>query len=315
MNNNPYYSVSEYYKDTYGEKVYKLPIKLSLTCPNRDGACGLGGCIFCSESGGSFENLPSFLTVNQQLEKNKDYIGSRYKAKKFIAYFQNFSNTYMSLEEFKEVIRACNKDYIVAISISTRSDCVSRDKLVFLDEFRRKTGIDITFELGLQTANYRSLDILNRGESLADYILAVNMLNEYKIRVCTHVILSLPWDDIRDVVETARIINALGVKEIKIHSLFIVRNTKLAQMYEENKIQMISKEEYENNVIEFLRYIDKDVAIARIVGRAPKEETIFCNWDTSWWKIRDEIIQTMNDKGIVQGDKSKKIIYDKIKED
>lgn len=315
MNNNPYYSVSEYYKDTYGEKVYKLPIKLSLTCPNRDGACGLGGCIFCSESGGSFENLPSFLTVNQQLEKNKDYIGSRYKAKKFIAYFQNFSNTYMSLEEFKEVIRACNKDYIVAISISTRSDCVSRDKLVFLDEFRRKTGIDITFELGLQTANYRSLDILNRGESLADYILAVNMLNEYKIRVCTHVILSLPWDDIRDVVETARIINALGVKEIKIHSLFIVRNTKLAQMYEENKIQMISKEDYENNVIEFLRYIDKDVAIARIVGRAPKEETIFCNWDTSWWKIRDEIIQTMNDKGIVQGDKSKKIIYDKIKED
>lgn len=315
MNNNPYYSVGEYYKDTYGEKVYKLPIKLSLTCPNRDGACGLGGCIFCSESGGSFENLPSFLTVNQQLEKNKDYIGSRYKAKKFIAYFQNFSNTYMGLEDFKEVIRACNKDYIVAISISTRSDCVSRDKLVFLDEFRRETGIDITFELGLQTANYRSLDILNRGESLADFIFAVNLLNEYNIRVCTHVILSLPWDGIRDVVETARIVNALGVEEIKIHSLFIVRNTKLAKMYEENKIKMISKDEYENNVIEFLRYIDRDVAVARIVGRAPKDETIFCNWDTSRWKIRDEIIQTMNDRGIVQGDKSKKIIYDKIKED
>lgn len=315
MNNNPYYSVGEYYKDTYGEKVYKLPIKLSLTCPNRDGACGLGGCIFCSESGGSFENLPSYLTVNQQLERNKDYIGSRYKAKKFIAYFQNFSNTYMSLEDFKEVIRACNKDYIVAISISTRSDCVSRDKLVFLDEFRRETGIDITFELGLQTANYRSLDILNRGESLADFIFAVNLLNEYNIRVCTHVILSLPWDGIRDVIETARIVNALGVKEIKIHSLFIVRNTKLAKMYEENKIKMISKDEYENNVIEFLRYIDRDVAVARIVGRAPKDETIFCNWDTSWWKIRDEIIQNMNDRGIVQGDKSKKIIYDKIEED
>lgn len=315
MNNNPYYSVSEYYKDTYGEKVYKLPIKLSLTCPNRDGACGHGGCIFCSESGGSFENLPSFLTVDQQLEKNKEYIGSRYKAKKFIAYFQNFSNTYMGLDDFKEVIRACDKDYIVAISISTRSDCVSRDKLIFLDEFRKETGIDITFELGLQTANYRSLDILNRGESLADYILSVNMLNEYKFRVCTHLILSLPWDDLRDVVETARIVNALAVKEIKIHSLFIVKNTKLAKMYEENKIQMISKEEYENNVIEFLRYIDSDVAVARIVGRAPKEETIFCNWDTSWWKIRDEIIQTMNDKGIVQGDKSKKLIFDKIKED
>ena len=97
--------------------------------------------------------------------------------------------------------------------------------------------------------------------------------------------------------------------------MFIVRNTKLAKMYEENKIKMISKDEYENNVIEFLRYIDRDVAVARIVGRAPKDETIFCNWDTSWWKIRDEIIQNMNDRGIVQGDKSKKIIYDKIEED
>ena len=315
MNNIPYYSVSEYYKDTYGEKVYKLPIKLSLTCPNRDGSCGVGGCIFCSEAGGSFENLPTSMTVEEQLSSNKDYIGGRYKANKFIAYFQNFSNTYMPLSEFKEVINACNKDYIVAIAVSTRSDCVTYDKLVFLNEFREKTGIDITFELGLQTANYKTLDILNRGESLADFIRAASLLKEFDIRVCTHVILSLPWDDIRDVIESARIINALSVKEVKMHSLFIVKDTKLANMYLNNEIKMISKEEYQRNVIEFLRYLDKDVAIARLVGRAPKEETLFCNWDTSWWLIRDEIVKYMNDNGIVQGDKSKNKIFEKIKED
>lgn len=313
MNNIPYYSVSKYYKDTYGQKVYKLPIKLSLTCPNRDGACGVGGCIFCSESGGSFENLPSTMTVEDQLEKNKSYIGSRYKANKFIAYFQNFSNTYMSLDQFKEVINACRKDYIVAIAISTRSDCVTRDKLEFLEEFSKETGIDITFELGLQTANYKSLDILNRGESLADFIAACCLLNEFNIRICTHVILSLPWDDMRDVIETARIINALGVKEVKMHSLFIVKGTKLAFSYLKGEVDMISKEDYQRNVIEFLRYIDSDVAVSRLVGRAPKEETIFCNWDTSWWLIRDEIIEYMNKNEIVQGDKSQKVIFDKIK--
>lgn len=311
--NNPYYSISEYYKDTYGEKVYKLPVKLSLTCPNRDGAACYGGCIFCSESGGSFENLPSYLTVDEQLEENKSYIGSRYKAKKFIAYFQNFTNTYMSLDEFKEIIKACNKDYIVAVSISTRSDSVTEDKLIFLNEWSKETGKDIIFELGLQTANYKTLEILNRGEDLADFIYACNLINKYNFRICTHVILSLPWDDIKDVRQTAKIINALGVKEVKIHSLFVIKGTKLYQMYKNNEFTMPRKQEYEENVIEFLRLIKKDVAVQRLVGRAPQEETAFCNWDTSWWAIRDEIVEIMNNNGFVQGDKSERIIYDKIK--
>ena len=311
--NNPYYSISEYYKDTYGEKVYKLPVKLSLTCPNRDGAACYGGCIFCSESGGSFENLPSYLTVDEQLEENKSYIGSRYKAKKFIAYFQNFTNTYMSLDEFKEIIRACDKDYIVAVSISTRSDSVTEDKLIFLDEWSKETGKDIIFELGLQTANYKTLEILNRGEDLADFIYACNLINKYNFRICTHVILSLPWDDIKDVRQTARIINALDVKEVKIHSLFVIKGTKLYQMYKNNEFTMPIKQEYEENVITFLRLIKPDVAVQRLVGRAPEEETAFCNWDTSWWAIRDEIVEIMNNNGFVQGDKSERIVYDKIK--
>lgn len=310
-----YFKVSDYYKDTYGEKVYKLPIKLSLTCPNRDGACGYGGCIYCSESGGSFENLPSSLSVVSQLNKNRDYISKKYKAKKFIAYFQNFSNTYMDLDKFKEIITACEKDFIVGISIATRSDCITEDKLKFLKSWYVKTDIDITIELGLQTANYKTLKILNRGESLADFISACNLINKYGFRISTHVILALPWDDINDTIETARILNALDVKEVKIHSLFIAKGSKLEEIYKKGEIKLKSKEEYQKNVIEFLRYINPDCAIARLVGRAPKEETIFCNWDRSWWLIRDEIVSYMESNSIKQGDKSKKIVYEKIKGD
>ena len=315
MTERIYYKVSDYYKETYGEKVYKLPIKLSLTCPNRDGACGYGGCIYCSDAGGSFENLPTTFTVSEQLEKNRSYISKKYKSNKFIAYFQNFSNTYVSLATFKEMIKACEKDYIVGVSIATRSDCISEDKLKFLKEWKDKTNIDITIELGLQTANYKTLRILNRGESLADFINATSLINKYNFRISTHVILALPWDDINDTIETARILNALNVKEVKIHSLFIVKGTKLAKMYENDEIVLRTKEDYQENVIEFLRYIKPDCAIARLVGRAPKEETIFCNWDRSWWLIRDELIAYMEENSIRQGDKSERIIYEKIKGD
>lgn len=312
---NPYFSISKYYKDTYGSKVYKLPIKLDLTCPNRDGAKCYGGCIFCGDSGGSFENLPSYMTVDEQLKANKDYIGSRYKADKFIAYFQNFTNTYMSLAEFKEVITACDKDYIVGVSISTRADSVTEDKLIFLKDWSEANGKDITIELGLQTANYKTLEILNRGEDLADFITACNLINKYGFRICTHVILSLPWDDIRDVRQTARIINALNIKEVKIHSLFVTRGTKLAKMYEAGEFQMPSMDTYVTNVIEFLRLVKPDVAIQRLVGRSPAEDTLFCNWDTSWWKIKDQIINTMDQMGYRQGDKSDDIILKRIQGD
>lgn len=313
--NNPYYSISQYYKDTYGEKVYKLPVKLSLTCPNRDGSKCYGGCIFCGESGGSFENLPSYLSVDQQLCQNKDYIGKRYNANKFIAYFQNFTNTYMTLDKFKEIIRACEKDYIVGVSISTRSDSITKDKLDFLKGWSLENNKDVIFELGLQTANYKTLDILNRGETLAEFIEACNLINKYDFRICCHVILSLPWDSIRDVRETAMIINALNVKEVKIHSLFIIKGTKLYEMYQKNEFKMPTKEEYIENVIEFLRIIKPDVAVQRLVGRAPEEETAFCNWDMSWRLIRDEIIEKMNTNGFVQGDKSQKVEFKKIKGD
>ncbi|WP_099203338.1 TIGR01212 family radical SAM protein [Miniphocaeibacter massiliensis] len=300
--NNPYLSYSDYLKDIYGEKVYKLPVKLNLTCPNRDGNVSKGGCIFCNEKGGSFENLDVSFSVKEQILKNKDYIGKKYNAKKYIVYFQNFSNTYMKYDDFIKIINECNIEDIVGIDISTRPDCIYDKQLDFLEDFNKKTNIDIYFELGLQTTNYHTLDKLNRGHGLSEFILAVNKIKNRNFKVCAHVIIGLPWDNELDVIETSKMISVLGINEVKIHSLYIPKNTVLEKMYSDNKISLISLDEYIDLVIVFLRYLKKDIAVQRLVGRMPKEESVFCNWNTSWWKIRDLIVEKMINSDFYQGD-------------
>lgn len=296
-----YRTYSSYLKDKYGEKVYKLPISLPLTCPNRDGTVGHEGCIFCGEEGGSFENLSSEISVKDQLLKNKDYIGKRYNAKKFIAYFQNFTNTYLPFDDFKLYVEDAIQEDIVGISISTRPDSVNDQYLEYLQEISEKHNLEITVELGLQTVNYHSLEKINRGHSLGEYIDAAIKLKKYGLRNCTHLILNLPWDDQLDVVENAKVLSALGVEEIKLHALYILDDTSLGDMYKKGEIELISKEEYMERVILFLEYLDSQVVVQRIIGRAPSENSLFVNWNESWWKIRDTITSTMEERDSYQG--------------
>ena len=298
-----YKTYSSYLKNRFGEKVYKLPISLPLTCPNRDGNVGVDGCIFCGEEGGSFENLSSCLSVEEQLRKNMSYIGKRYKAKKFIAYFQNFTNTYMPFERFKKYIEEAIIEDIVGISISTRPDSVNDKYLAFLKEIQEEHDLEITVELGLQSVNYHSLDKINRGHGLGEYIDAALRLKKYGLRNCTHLILNLPWDLELDVIENAKVISSLGVEEIKLHALYIVDGTALGEMYKKDEIQLISREEYMERVIVFLEHLDPNIIVQRIIARAPEENALFVNWNESWWKIRDEIVQTMVDRGTHQGQK------------
>lgn len=304
MDENQYYrKYSTYLKNKYGEKVYKLPINVPNTCPNRDGCVGIGGCIFCGEEGGGFESLSNELSVRTQLEKNKDYIRKRYKAKKFIAYFQNFTNTYMDFERFKNIIKEALIDDIVEISISTRPDSISDKYLRFLKEISVEYNIEITIELGLQTVNYHTLKKINRGHTLAELIDSVIRIKKYNFEVCVHLILNLPWDDDDDVIENAKIISALGINQVKIHSLYIIENTELGKMYKEGEINIISKEEYINRVVNFISYLNQDIVIQRLIGRAPEENTLFVNWNTSWWKIKDEILDRMENMNVIQGQK------------
>lgn len=299
---NTYKRYAEALKEKYGDKVYKIPVNLPVTCPNRDGTCGKGGCTFCSDVGIGYEMLDMNMAIAKQLEENIAYIGKRYKAKAFIAYLQNFSNTYMPLDTFEKVLDQIRHEGLVGISVSTRPDCIHDAYLEKLKEWQEKTGYDVCIELGLQTVNYHSLQKINRGHGLSEYIDAVLRIKRYGFEICTHLILNLPWDTREDVIENAKLMSVLDIDYVKLHALYIVKNTVMGKQYLRGEFEMISKEEYEERVILFLRYLSEKVVIQRIIGRAPSEYTLFANWNTSWWKIHDEIIEKMETHHYKQGD-------------
>lgn len=292
---------SEYLKQRYGEKVYKLPVSLPVTCPNRDGTCGDGGCVFCGEIGAGYENLPASMTVEMQIAANRVHIAAKYKAKKFIPYFQNFSNTYLPIQELKKYLyEACQED-VVSIALATRPDCVNDQYLEMLAEVNQLKKVDISIELGLQTVNYHSLKKVNRGHSLAEFLDAVLRIKRYNLEVCSHMILNLPWDDEIDVIESAKILSAMGVDQVKLHALYIVKDTTMAAWYEKDEISLITKDEYIERVVTFLEYLHPNIVVQRLIGRAPEKNTLFTNWQTGWWKIRDEIDHTLLERDIWQG--------------
>ncbi len=299
-----YNEYSIFLKEKYGEKVYKLPVNIPCTCPNRDGTIGYGGCTFCADVGTGFEMLENTISVKEQIEKNMQYISKKYKAKKFIAYFQNYTNTYLRLEEFKKYINEAVGKNIVEISISTRPDCIGSEYLEFLKEVKDLHDVNISIELGLQTANYHTLISINRGHTLAEFIDAVMRIKKYGFEVCTHVILNLPGDDIIDAKETAKILSVLKVDQVKIHSLYIMENTKMGILYKNKEITVIDEEEYVERVIVFLEHLDKNIVVQRLVGRAPEKNSLFVNWGMSWWKIKDDILEKMENEGRHQGSKS-----------
>jgi radical SAM protein (TIGR01212 family) len=292
---------SEHLRQRYGEKVYKLPVSLPVTCPNRDGSCGKGGCVFCGEIGAGYENLPASMTVEMQIAANRIHIAAKYKAKKFIPYFQNFSNTYLPILQLEQYMNeACQED-VVSIALATRPDCVNDKYLEMLAEFSQSKKVDISIELGLQTVNYHSLKKVNRGHTLAEFLDAVLRIKRYKLEVCAHIILNLPWDNELDVVENAKILSAMGVDQVKLHALYIVKNTIMADWYQKDQVALITKEEYVERVVMFLEYLHPDIVVQRLIGRAPEKNTLFTNWQTGWWKIRDEIEKMLLERDTWQG--------------
>ena len=296
-----YNKFSDYLRNKYGTKVYKLPLNLPVTCPNRDGNISAAGCTFCGEEGAGFENLSCEMSVSEQLKQNAKYIGKNYASQKFIAYFQNYSNTYLPFELFAQNISEACVDDIVAIYISTRPDCISDRYMEYLAQLKSEKGIDIVIELGLQTVNYHALKKLNRGHTLAEFIDAVIRIKKYQLEVCAHYITDLPMDNIEDVVEGAKILSALGVSQVKCHSLFILKDTELEKQYLRGEVVPIAMEEFVDRTIAFLEHLSPDIVVQRLIGRAPADRTVFCNWSTSWWKIQDAIEMKMTEIGSFQG--------------
>lgn len=296
-----YNRFSQYLKNRYGSKVYKLPINLPVSCPNRDGRIGYGGCCFCGEEGAGFESLPSEMSVGSQLAGNAHYIRKNYKAEKFIAYFQNYSNTYLPMESFAGYMQEACVEGVAALYISTRPDCVDDQRLDFLRQLKDECKVDIVLELGLQSTSNRTLKWLNRGHGLAEFIDAVLRIKKRSLEVCAHMINDLPTDGTEDVVEGAKLLSAIEVDQVKCHSLYILENTALGDSYKKGEFQPLSMDEFIERTIAFLEHLDPCIVVQRLIGRAPAERTLFCNWNTSWWKVQAAIEEKMQQQAGYQG--------------
>ena len=309
-----YNYLNEYLKEKFGERTLKICIDGGFTCPNRDGTKGKNGCIFCSEKGsGEHIKNVSFSSNNQTLSTIEKQILSiqnqvkkhltSYKAEranKFIAYFQNFTNTYDSCENLKKKFDAALIDEkIVALAVATRPDCMDEEKAKLLKSYTDKYYVWV--DLGFQTSNEETANFINRCYSNSEFTKAVELLNKYNIDVVTHIMVGLPDETHEDLKNTIKFLNKHNIQGIKIHSTYVVENTKLAELYKNNQYKPISLEYYLNEVIYILTHINKNIIIHRFSGDAPKENLLAPEWNTHKKWVLNGINKKMKEQNLFQG--------------
>lgn len=288
-------------KKKYGEKVQRLPLNAGFTCPNREN--GKPGCLFCDETGSGFTTFGN-LTIKEQLEKMKE----KYRKKgirKFISYFQNYTNTYAPTDVLRKIYTEAIDEDIVQLDIATRPDCIDKEILEMVDKIRKDYKIEVSFDIGLQSANYHTLVKINRGHTLAEYIYAVNLLREYRFEVVSHIILNLPGDNMLDVIEGAKILSALNVDGVKIHSLYIVDGSIFGEMYKSGKLEVGTLENYVERTVTFLENLSPRIVIHRLVADPPLEGTIFGNWGKTKTEIVHLIEKRLAERNTYQGKKAR----------
>lgn len=293
-----YNRLNEHLKKKFGERVLKICVDAGFSCPNRDGTCGVGGCIFCDEYG-SGKNMQCLSIREQVLSFLNSYRGKR--ANKFIVYFQNFSNTYDAISKLKKKYdEALNtSDKIVGMSIATRPDCINDGVAKLLASYTKKYYVEV--ELGLQTANEETAKLINRGYNLQTFLEAVETLNRYHIDVVVHIMVGLPNESITDVLNTVDIVNNYKINGIKIHSTYVVDNTKLCQMYRSNNYKALELQDYIFTVGEVLKNLRPDIVIHRLSGDAPKDRLVAPSWNAHKKWVINGIDKYLRDNNIYQG--------------
>ncbi|MCI9146608.1 MAG: TIGR01212 family radical SAM protein [Eubacterium sp.] len=272
-----YYSLNNYLRNTFGDKVYKLSLDGGFTCPNRDGTIDTRGCIFCSEGGSGDFAESSLLSITEQIEQGKKRVENKIKSDKYIAYFQAFTNTYAPVEilrqKFFEAIR--HKD-IVALSIATRPDCLDDNILSLLDELNKIKPVFV--ELGLQTIHEKSAAYIRRGYPLSVYDEAVKKLKSISINIVVHVILGLPNESKTDMLETVSYVCKSGIDGIKLQLLHILKNTDLADEYYRGNVKTLELDEYIDIIKACVEIIPSDIVIHRLTGDGAKKDLIAPLW-------------------------------------
>ena len=272
--NASYNRLNEYLKNKYGQRVLKICVDAGFTCPNRDGTKGTDGCIYCSQRG-SGDHLKQY-TIKKQIEDGLEY--KKLRANKFIVYFQNFSNTYDSTHNLKEKYeQALISEKIVCLAIATRPDCINEEICKLLAGFKDK--VDIWVELGLQTSNNKTGQIINRGYTSEDFTNAVKLLNKYKIDCITHIMIGLPNENHYDLVNTIDFINQHNIQGIKIHSTYVLKNTKLEELYLNGKYEPLTLDNYIKEACYVLTHINSNIIVHKISGDAPKDLLVAPEWN------------------------------------
>ena len=297
MEKERYNHLNTYLKNKFGERTLKICIDGGFTCPNRDGKKGYGGCIFCGERG-SGEHLKK-IDISAQVKNHlESYRGKR--ANKFIAYFQNFTNTYDSIENLKkkyDLAFVSNK--IVGLQIATRPDCINEDILILLSEYAKKYYVCV--ELGLQTSNDNTGNLINRCYTSQDFTKAVSLLNKYNIDVIAHIMVGLPNETFEDLKNTISFLNKHNIQGIKIHSTYIISNTKLEGLYLNNNYKPISLEYYLNSLTYIITHINPNIIIHRISGDAPKDLLIAPKWNAHKKLVLNGIEKILKENNLYQG--------------
>lgn len=296
-----YNKFSEYLQQKFGCRVYKISLDAGFSCPNRDGMISLDGCLFCDPRGGSGRKSgQAHIPVKKQIEAGMTGLNKKYKAEKFIAYFQTFTNTYAPIEKLTQLYAdaTAHKD-IVGLAIATRPDCLKTEALELLKTYTKDFLVWI--ELGIQSMHEDSLHQMERGHSVADSREAITLIKSYGIQVCAHVILGLPGEDTNDMIQTARILSGLGIDAIKLHMLYITRYSRLAAVYKKSRIKLLSQPEYIQVAVKVLENLRPEIQIQRLVSEAHTDILVAPAWLKNKSTVIREIELELETQGTFQG--------------
>lgn len=302
----PYYSLNAYCQHTFHEKLYKIAIDAGMTCPNRDGTLGDRGCIFCSEGGsGDFAISQGALTISEQLRQGQALFGSKKTGRRFIAYFQAYTNTYAPVSRLRMLYQqALDSPQVAGISIATRPDCLPDDVLCLLTELKQAYPDKfIWIELGLQTIHQATADYIRRGYPLSCFEEAVHNLRSHDIEVIVHTILGLPGETPDHMLATIEYLNHCDIQGIKLQLLHILKHTDLADLYQDpaTHFHALEQEEYVQLLIECIEHLDPAIVIHRLTGDGPGELLIAPLWSSHKRTVLNRIHAALRERSTWQG--------------
>ena len=299
-NNKRYNLFSSYLKKKFNEKVYKVTLDAGFSCPNRDGTLSSTGCIFCDDSGSFSQAHSNKLKVEEQLEVGMAILKKRFRANKFLSYFQAYSNTYKPVNELKLLYdKTLMPNDVVGLSIGTRPDCVDEEKLDLIASYNKTK--EVWLEFGLQSANDKTLKIINRGHDYKCFENAYLKAKERNINVCVHVILGLMNETYDDIMYTAKKLAKLNIDGIKFHMLCVLKNTPLEKVYNKNKFRLLSEDEYIDLVCDFLEVLPPKTTIHRIAGNGLKKLLIEPKWIMNKFETLNKIDKMLEKRNSFQG--------------